>query len=173
MRRSKYQGLGILDAIFRLTYGGSFTGYENLCSELRCGNKDKRKALTGKLYRLKKEDFVERSSKGVRLTEKGLGKINLQRVKKIKIKEKRTDGLWRVIIFDVPEHKKLSRNILREKLREFNCRLVQKSVFVTPYVCEQEVRVVVELLGIKDNVSIILAKSLGESEKKLAGYYGV
>jgi DNA-binding transcriptional regulator PaaX len=173
MRKSKYPSLGILDAIFRLTYGGTFTGYEDLCGELRSDNKSKRRVLTTKLYRLKRGNFIERSSVGYHLTEKGLDRINLEKLRKLKIKEKRTDDLWRVIIFDVPEYKKLSRNILREKLREFDCKLVQKSVFVTRYICEREIRLVAELLGIKDNVLIILAKSLGESEKKFAKYYKI
>jgi DNA-binding transcriptional regulator PaaX len=52
---------------------------------------------------------------------------------------KRWDGVWRLIIFDIPEKLKVKREAFRGKLREFGFYPMQKSIWVYPYPCEKEV----------------------------------
>lgn len=47
------------------------------------------------------------------------------------IDEKQWDGKWRIILFDIPEKQKVTRNVLRRRLREWDFELWQQSVWIT------------------------------------------
>ncbi len=66
-----------------------------------------------------------------KLTTKGLNFIELWAVKFGK--KPKWDKKWRVLIFDVPEDKRIYRNFLRRKLKELGFCKLQQSVWVTPY----------------------------------------
>ena len=57
----------------------------------------------------------------------------------IKNKKGRWDKKWRMVAFDVPEKYKSGRDALRQKLRKIGFCELQKSVFVTPYECKEEI----------------------------------
>lgn len=65
---------------------------------------------------------------------------------------RRWDKKWRVVVFDVPEEKKRSRDALRGKLKELGFREFQKSVFVFPYHCENEINFVVNYFNMHKHV---------------------
>lgn len=48
---------------------------------------------------------------------------------------KRWDGLWRVLIFDVPETRRRDRNVLRKTLHNLGFVPLQESVWAYPYDC--------------------------------------
>lgn len=41
------------------------------------------------------------------------------------------DGLWRIVIFDIPEQKRVVRNLFRRNLKKWGFRSIQKSVWVS------------------------------------------
>lgn len=100
------------------------------------------------------------------LTEKGK-KIALRyNTEKIKIKKPlRWDKKWRIIIFDIPEKNRSARDIFRDKLKTLNFYELQKSVFVHPYNCVEELNFLVEFYGIRNNVYLIEATRLSNEEK--------
>jgi len=110
-----------------------------------------------KLIVLKEKDgkfFVE-------LTAKGKRKFKEIRIDELKNKTpKDWDGLWRIIIFDIPEGKKLGREALRGKMKELGFCQLQKSVWVFPYECEKEIELLVELFDIDSFVNFIVAKRI-------------
>lgn len=69
----------------------------------------------------------------VELTEKG--DRYLRNIYKIPVKQT-WDGKWRVVIYDVPEGNRVSRNRFRRKLQEIGFRLLQTSVWIYPYKAE-------------------------------------
>ncbi|MBI4812423.1 hypothetical protein HY798_03225 [Candidatus Falkowbacteria bacterium] len=74
----------------------------------------------------------------VRLTEEGEQKLLRYRLQEIKIdKPKKWDKKWRVIIFDIKEHKKTRRDELRKEFVNFGFLRLQNSVWVYPYECEE------------------------------------
>ncbi len=87
--------------------------------------------------RLIEKGLIETDGQSVRLTKKG--EIELQRLEigstKIQ-KPKKWDKKWRILIFDIPESKRTTRNKLRNTLMGIGCRKIQNSVWVTPYNCE-------------------------------------
>lgn len=72
-------------------------------------------------------------------------------------KPKQWDQKWRVILFDIPEPKKRLRDTLRMRLRQIGLRELQKSVFVHPYECRDEVDFLIELYDARRYVRFIEA----------------
>lgn len=75
-------------------------------------------------------------------------------------KQDKWDGLWRIVIFDIPESKKRARDALSLKLKNMGTLAIQKSVFVCPYECKDEIDFVVEFFSLKPFVRFIVAKDI-------------
>ena len=79
------------------------------------------------------------------ITEKGKRKVNEFDPDKLEIaKPKKWDGKWRVVIYDIPHAKKSARDALRYKLYELGFKEWQKSVFIHPYECKDQIEFIVE-----------------------------
>lgn len=170
MRRSKYPNLGIMDAIERWLYGGipkEVFEYSVIKSKI-LPNKS---ALSQKLYALKKGGLINYKNAKPVITERGYKYINFARLEELKIENKKRDGWWRVIIFDIPEEKRAARDLLRGKLNEFECYQLQKSVYVTWYACEKEIDELIKLLAIGEHICLIIARSLGVREPAVKKYF--
>jgi len=60
------------------------------------------------------------------------------------------DGKWRVVIFDIPSTSKTSnliRNVFRAKIKSFGFCLLQKSIWIFPFPCKEEINFLREFLG--------------------------
>lgn len=89
----------------------------------------------------------------VTITKKGLSKTTLLNLDLLSVKKpSQWDGKWRIVFFDIPEKERRARNALREKLRDLGFYEMQKSVFVLPYECQDEVNFVVSIFNIKPYV---------------------
>ena len=87
------------------------------------------------------------------ITKKGVSKIKFLNLDLLAVKRPHQwDGKWRIVFFDIPEKKRKDRNALREKLRDLGFYEMQKSVFVLPYECQDEVNFVVSIFNIKSFV---------------------
>jgi len=64
----------------------------------------------------------------------------------------RWDKRWRLVLFDIPEKKRMGRDALRQKLVELGFKEWQHSVFVYPYPCEKEIDFVVEVFDLRPYV---------------------
>ncbi len=107
-----------------------------------------------------------------RLTKKGVCRLLDVKIKRIiGSRGGKWDGYWRLIIFDIPEDRKFAREALRRRLKYFNFFPLQKSVFVFPYKCEDEIRALGEYFIINDNIEIILTKSLGRIESAAKAFF--
>ena len=82
----------------------------------------------------------------------------------------RWDGRWRVVMFDIPEKYRLARDSLRDKLKEIGFCEVQKSVFVHPYPCRDEIDFIVEVFGIRKYVRFGELLTLTLEEELLQQY---
>ena len=72
-------------------------------------------------------------------------------------KPKKWDKKWRVVTFDIPETKKTARNIFKEKLDNLGFVQLQKSIYVHPYPCEEEIRYICSVYELNQYVKFILA----------------
>lgn len=91
-------------------------------------------------------------------TSKGERKALLRHMEQIKAPKKR-DGLYRLIAFDVPEKMRAARDAMRQKLYEFECTKIQKSLYLTPYVCEKEIGEIADILKLQNHVNVFVLKS--------------
>ncbi|MBU2010201.1 CRISPR-associated endonuclease Cas2, partial [Patescibacteria group bacterium] len=74
------------------------------------------------------------------LTEKGKQKVLKYNLDKIIVpKMKKWDNKWRVVIFDIPESRKKIRDALRFHLKKMGFFEFQKSVFIHPFNCQDEI----------------------------------
>ncbi len=89
-----------------------------------------------KLHNLKRSGYVKRREKNnqsfFHLTPKGkLQVLKYLHLERLKIKK--WDGRWRVIIFDLPETIRKWREYLRNELKNLGFYPLQESVYITPH----------------------------------------
>ncbi|MDZ4244273.1 MAG: hypothetical protein U1C57_04175 [Candidatus Doudnabacteria bacterium] len=89
-----------------------------------------------KLYNLKRSGYVQKKEKNnqsfFHLTPKGkLRAVRYLNLKRLKMKK--WDGHWRVIVFDIPETISKWRHYLRNELRALGFYALQESVYIAPY----------------------------------------
>jgi len=75
-------------------------------------------------------------NKNLYLTDKGVLEFVKFRIEK---KQKKWDKKWRIIIFDVAENKRSSRDFLRSRLKWLGFKELQKSVWIFPYDVQKEI----------------------------------
>ena len=86
------------------------------------------------------------------LTKKGRQKVLRYNLEKIRIKSMRWYGKWRMVLFDIPERQKPARDALRGKLKKLGFFEFQKSIFVHPFDCQNEIEFLIEFFQIKPYV---------------------
>lgn len=93
------------------------------------------------------------------LTDAGKKKIIKFNLDSMKIKKpKQWDRFWRLVVFDIPEKKRQGRRALAEKLKELEFYPMQKSVFIHPYECKDEVDFITEIFNLVPYVRFFTVK---------------
>lgn len=87
-------------------------------------------------------------------------------------KVEKWDGVWRVVIFDVPELQKEIRNELRRAMLLYGFKMLQQSVWVYPHSCDDFVVVLKNHLEIPQNV-LYMTVSYIENDKHLKKEFGL
>ncbi len=80
--------------------------------------------------------------------------------------QKKWDSLWRVVIFDIPETKVRERKELRRAMQMFGFKLLQKSVWVYPFPCDDFVALLKDRLGVSHDVLYMKVSHI-ENDKHL------
>lgn len=92
------------------------------------------------------------------LSEKGKQYALTCNVDRMKIKTPSTwDGKWRIVIFDIPEKIRKSREIIRFHLKKLNFYELQESVFVHPFDCKIEVEYLTEIFQLRKHIRFMVA----------------
>ena len=143
------------DAYFRIVKG--------MVKEWRKINERNLRIAIKNLYKSKMVDFRENQDGTVLtiLTDKGKKRILKYDIDKIEIKKPmRWDKLWRLVIFDIPEDKNLGRKALAAKLKELGFYPMQKSVFIHPYECKDEIDFIIEIFELSPYVRFLRVKDI-------------
>jgi len=128
---------------------------------------------------LKKGKLIEIYEKGddeiMEITEKGKKKILKYKFDDMNlVRPKKWDGLWRIISFDIPERYKRERNALTGKLKDMEIYPLQKSVFICPFECHNEIDFVGEVLDVRKYIHYFVAKEIDEKDEDfLKRYYNL
>lgn len=123
---------------------------------------------TLKRLRNQKEVKVAETKEGyvVKITQKGMVKALRYKLGEMKIeKPEKWDGKWRLVIFDIPNSKKMVRDYFRERLKALGFYSLQESVLVYPYSCFDEIELLRQVYGIGKNTRFIVAEEIEEEEK--------
>ena len=107
-----------------------------------------------------------------KLTKLGKRRVN-KLLKSFGVKRpKKWDKKWRIVIFDIPDQRKSRSEIFRHQLRGLGLANVQKSVWVHPYECYDQVYYLAGNLYIKPYIRYIVADSI-TGEKDLKRRFGL
>lgn len=87
-------------------------------------------------------------------------------------KRKRWDGRYRLVMFDIPEKRKNTRDRLRMFMSEFGFMRLQNSVWVSPYDCEELIALVKAELRIGSAILYALVDQI-EGERKIKDHFGI
>lgn len=155
---------------FRGTY------YSNLEDSMPTGEEMKEMTIKKTIKKLELLDYIEiKQDKHdkeqfkfkISLTRKGA-----QEYLKYKIEKKKRaewDGKWRIIIFDILENQRQIRDLLRNRLRWFGFKELQKSVWVFPYDVRKETEELLDVCNIDiigDVKFLIVEKMSGDEDLK-------
>ena len=87
------------------------------------------------------------------LTEKGKRRAVTFNIHKLRIQApKEWNGEWHGVFYDIPERHKLKRHAFRDHLHNLELFPWQKSVFIHPYPCRNEIDFIVETLELRPYV---------------------
>ncbi len=106
------------------------------------------------------------------LTDKGKLKALTYKFEEMRIDKKDWDGKWRLVFFDVPEKIRRGRDALRDKIKELGFREIQKSVFIFPYDCKNEIDFIIEFFGMRKHVRFAILEEV-DNEKHLKELFGI
>lgn len=114
---------------------------------------------------LKKRKFIKiwfKDNRGkITLTPEGRAYMAGLKVKNIKLPlNKRWDGLWRIVTFDIPEKLKVNRRRFARALDFAGMYNFEKSVFVYPHECKEQIFEIANLYEVKKYVRYIVANSV-------------
>jgi len=142
---------------------------------LKPKNASERQRIKRATYRMEEQGLIKiynkKSQASITVTPKGRKQIYKYKLEKLTIrKPKKWDGLWRLILFDIPEHKRKARNALSRKLKILGLYRLQKSVFIFPYECKQEIDFITDYFGIKKHVYYLVVQNI-DQEKKCKTFY--
>lgn len=120
--------------------------------------------LTSVLGRMESRGLIvldRRDGKGVvRITEKGKRELDRYRFQEKPFVKKKWDRKWRIVTFDIKEYKRGTRAKIRSELKNFGFILLQQSVWVYPYECEEVVRLLKADYHIGKEILYIIAEKI-------------
>jgi len=132
--------------------------------------KYKRKRVYDAFYNLRRQGCIEMRENNhqiyISLTERGRKMAGRFQIDSLKInRPKKWDRKWRIVIFDITQLKNLQRNALRGKLKELEFYPLQKSVWIHPYPCEDEIRLLREFFGLSEKeIRLLTAENIEKDD---------
>jgi len=174
---AKLSSIRILSSIFSLAlpfYEASPT-YRIAASKLRRELGKNNNEIKSRIQYLKKlgyiESFVEGKERFYEITLKGQKKLTQNRLIHPSVERPaKWDGKWRVIIFDIPNKFKSSRDVLRLKLIELGCQKVQESVYVFPFECTSIITDLSKMLCVNNCVVIMISEIIQGEESIIENF---
>ncbi len=87
-------------------------------------------------------------------------------------KPRKWDKKWRLIIFDIPDKKRRVRDQIRSLFKSAGLYLLQESVWVYPYDCEDIIALLKTDFGVGKNLLYLIVEEL-ENDKHLREEFGL
>lgn len=122
-----------------------------------------KKAFAKLIYYLKTRNYIRvknlEGKKAIILTKEGVGRV-LKASFVVEGRNKRKDKKWIMLIFDVPEKYRKSRDLLRSILHNLGYKMFQKSVWITPYDVSEKTEKLLQYHSLDNFVKIFLIEEI-------------
>lgn len=107
----------------------------------------------------------------IKITKKGKKKFKEFSLDALSItKPAKWDKKWRMVIFDIPNKFTAARRALRIKLKNLGFYKLQKSVWVFPYPCQDEILFAANIFGVEKFIEILTVEKL-LNENRVLNYF--
>lgn len=162
-----------LSLVFNAKPGGFGRVVNSAAREWRAINRDVLRRAIASLYESKLVDYRETADGAVTivLSDEGKRRALTYHVDEMEIpKPDRWDSQWRLVIFDIPEYRKKAREALRFHLERLGFYPLQKSAFVHPHECKNEIDFLIELYDVRPFVRQITASHI-DNELHLRSFF--
>lgn len=97
-------------------------------------------------------DYEQQKTNNLIIKLTNLGKESLG---DLVVSEQEWDGKFRIVIFDIPESKFVTRDLFRRRLKDWGFRMWQKSVWISKSNVTERLRKLIDKLEITDWVAVI------------------
>ncbi|MBI3442477.1 MAG: hypothetical protein HY007_01815 [Candidatus Sungbacteria bacterium] len=125
------------------------------------------------LHKRRLVEYVERGQKTyMRATENGKKYIRQFEIDTLSFPQQEWDKKWRIILFDIPEQKGKARRAFQKRIQSLGCFPLQKSVFVYPHVCQDEIDFLASFWEVHPYIRYLETADLGKSEGVARRFFG-
>ena len=128
------------------------------------------------LKRMRDQKLIEiaQTNQGhiVKISDRGKRKLLKFSIDNMELNRKNWDGKWKIIIYDIYTDKKQERELFRKTLKRLKFLKLQKSVYLTPFKCHDEIEYLRQVCNIGDEVLILTVSGI-ENESAYKEYFGV
>lgn len=101
-----------------------------------------------KIEKFEKDELIFLGGEKIELTEKGKKILRMNQELNIEPNVEKWDKVWKVIAYDIPKNKSKERNFFQRKLKNTGFIQLQKSVWIIPFDCKEEIAIFAQDLGI-------------------------
>ena len=109
-----------------------------------------RRTFSQNIYRLKKRGIISTDKEYIKLI-----KSDKFFISQVRVRNKKPIGTEKVLIsFDIPETKKNTRDWLRKQLKDWEYKMIKKSLWLGKGPLPEEFYSHIRLLGIKENIKV-------------------
>ncbi len=128
---------------------------------------------------LKKQKLIELQEQNdvivMKITSEGEARVKKYKFDELRIiRPKKWDNKYYVICFDIPQKYKRARDAISAKLKDMEIYPLQKSVFICPFECQDEVDFIGEVFNVRRFIKYFVVEKLDEiDEKNIKRYYNL
>lgn len=108
----------------------------------------------------------------VKISENGKKKLLRYNLDEMKLDDKKWDRKWRIVVYDIVTGKRAEREFFRKTLKQLKFLRLQKSIYLTPYKCQNEIEYVRQVCNIGNEVLVLTVSGI-ENEKAYREYFGL
>ena len=127
--------------------------------------------ITSTIKKLHHRDLIKISNGNITLTKKGEVELEKYKLEEnfLKKRNKKWDGKWRVVIFDIKERYRQIRDGLRIELDHFGFIKLQNSVWITPYPCNDIIALLkTDMMIARDLLYLVVEKIESDNDLRKA-----
>lgn len=175
----------IIDEIIRFGVGGTALAAGMLVPGLLVGlekplasffstmdNRQKERELQRVVYQMKEKGLLSGDYEhGLQVTDKARRRIEQADFRDLRAKAaERWDGIWRIVLYDIPEGQASGRQALAARLRSYGCYQLQKSAWITPFPCREDIVTLSAHYDVDEHVTYFEATHLDNAKPLIARF---